>query len=385
MAFTTSGPELVTNGSFEDLTSTVVRSYGFAGLGLLTGWVDAGGEDLDLHSDARGGLAATDGSLWLDTDGASGNIDISQSVSGVEADAVYPLSLDLGQSPELAAGDNGLEVYWGGVLVGSIPAGSFGLQTLNFTLLGGAGDGSNTLRFVGTGTADGVGASLDNVSLSLVGDVVDDNVTLSESEASGDVDLNALANDTIGNAVVVAVNGSTGNVDASVAGSNGGSFTVSADGSVDFDAGTDFESLGVGESAVTTVTYTLNSPEPFAAGSQSVVSSGGVGPADQEAFFTFNAGEFTNDGTTDISGSINLSGITQPTYNILFVMDVSGSASGGNFPGVGDLNGDGISNSIIDAVASSPRNSRGAGMISIMMPKTMRIHSSSGMLRNISI
>ena len=102
MAYTTTGANLITNGSFEDLAGTSAQGYGFLGSGTLTGWVDANGEDLDLHNDQRGGLAATDGNIWLDTDGSAGNIDISQTVSGLEAGAIYQLQFDLGQSPEPA-------------------------------------------------------------------------------------------------------------------------------------------------------------------------------------------------------------------------------------------------------------------------------------------
>ena len=188
-------------------------------------------------------------------------------------------------------------------------------------------------------------------------DAVDDSSSLTESETSGDIDLQALANDTGDSIAVTSVEGDPANVGSAVAGDNGGLFTVNADGSVDFDANTDFEDLGVGESRVTTVDYTITSPEPFVEGSQTVESSGDVGPSDQTAFFTLTAQQLSNDGTTDISGSIDLSGITQPSYNILFVMDVSGSTvfTNPSFPGADDQNGDGDSNEVIDAEILSLR------------------------------
>ena len=95
-------------------------------------------------------------------------------------------------------------------------------------------------------------------------------ISVSESEGSGDTDGNVLtSNDSFDTATVTEVNGVTGNVGTAVDGSAGGTFTILADGTLDFDADTDFESLGVGESAVTEVTYTIQSPSPFDAGSQS--------------------------------------------------------------------------------------------------------------------
>ena len=182
-------------------------------------------------------------------------------------------------------------------------------------------------------------------------DAVDDAATLAESEAGGDVDFNVSGNDANPSGLISAVNGDAANLDTAVAGSNGGLFTVSANGNVDFDANGAFESLGANESAVTTVTYTISDPNPFAAGSQTAQTSATVGQSDQTAFFTFNTGEFSNDGTTGISGSISLSSVTQPIVNVLFVMDVSGSTgfASPTFPGVGDLNGDGDADEVIDA------------------------------------
>ena len=46
------------------------------------------------------------------------------------------------------------------------------------------------------------------------------------------------------------------NVGAAVAGSNGGSFTIAADGSYSFDPGAAFDDLAVGATRTTSVTYT---------------------------------------------------------------------------------------------------------------------------------
>ncbi|WP_390914501.1 cadherin-like domain-containing protein [Pseudosulfitobacter sp. SM2401] len=87
-----------------------------------------------------------------------------------------------------------------------------------------------------------------------------------QNETAGDLDGNAITDDT-GEGVdsdpegddltVVAVNGTTGTVDAAIAGDNGGLFTISADGTIDFDANSEFDGLGAGETASTTVTYTI--------------------------------------------------------------------------------------------------------------------------------
>ncbi len=91
-----------------------------------------------------------------------------------------------------------------------------------------------------------------------------------QDEAAGDVDANAITDDTGAGADsdpegdpldVVAVAGAAGNVGNAVAGDNGGLFTINADGSVDFDANGEFDALGDGESATTSVTYTIADPD----------------------------------------------------------------------------------------------------------------------------
>ncbi|MEM7211851.1 MAG: Ig-like domain-containing protein [Pseudomonadota bacterium] len=95
---------------------------------------------------------------------------------------------------------------------------------------------------------DGVVVAADDLP-----DVADNVITVTESEAAGDTDVNVLDNDN--STTVVEVDGAAGNVGVAVAGSSGGLFTINADGTTDFNANSDFEGLGVGESAVTEITY----------------------------------------------------------------------------------------------------------------------------------
>ncbi|SEW10355.1 Ca2+-binding protein, RTX toxin-related [Cognatiyoonia koreensis] len=99
------------------------------------------------------------------------------------------------------------------------------------------------------------------------GPVATDNTyTFDPTEAAGDVDGNVITDDTGNgsdsdpendNLSVSAVGGAAAGVGAAVAGDNGGLFTIGADGTVDFDANGEFDDLGLGESASTSVTYTI--------------------------------------------------------------------------------------------------------------------------------
>ncbi|MEL7274455.1 MAG: DUF4347 domain-containing protein, partial [Pseudomonadota bacterium] len=96
----------------------------------------------------------------------------------------------------------------------------------------------------------------------------DDGGTVGEDDAS--VTFNAITDDN-GSGVdadpdgdslsITQVNGNGALVGNPVAGSNGGTFTVSANGSVDFVPGDDFQNLDEGETATTSVTYQLSDGE----------------------------------------------------------------------------------------------------------------------------
>ncbi len=88
----------------------------------------------------------------------------------------------------------------------------------------------------------------------------DDTVAVLEAETGGDVDGNVRLNDTnpAGPALPVsAVAGSAANVGVAVAGSDGGTFTINADGTFDFDAAGAFNDLDAGETRTTSVAYSI--------------------------------------------------------------------------------------------------------------------------------
>jgi VCBS repeat-containing protein len=126
-----------------------------------------------------------------------------------------------------------------------------------------------------------------------------------------DAGAGVLANDTDpngfnGNAAVSAVEGAGGNVGAAVAGSNGGSFTLNADGSYTFDPGGDFEDLAVGDSRVTAVGYTLT--DGTATGTATLtVTVDGVNDAPLIGGDT-SAG-VTEDGTLTATGVLSISDV----------------------------------------------------------------------------
>ena len=134
---------LITNGSFENTTGMTTTGYGYVSTGVIPGWTTANGaQQIDVHNDGRGGIPATDGRNWLDLEASPGNIVIGQNVAGVAAGQSYSLAFDAG---DLVGGGNGVQVFWGGQLVGTVDPTDGSMTHYTFELIGGAGNGNNRL------------------------------------------------------------------------------------------------------------------------------------------------------------------------------------------------------------------------------------------------
>ena len=109
--------------------------------------------------------------------------------------------------------------------------------------------------------------------------VVSEDATVSGNVISDD-DGSGVDSDPDGDAIVVsAINGSATDVNAAVAGSNGGVFTVQADGTYTFDPGSDFDDLGVGQVRFTTISYTISDGQGGTSTAQLQVTVTGVNDA----------------------------------------------------------------------------------------------------------
>jgi Ca2+-binding RTX toxin-like protein len=158
---------LIYNGSFENTAGMTATGYGFeAADGNADGWTDSTGESIDFHNNGRGGVQASDGSNWLDTEDSPGNNLIGQDIQGVVDGQPYTLTFDAADGNHIPQeDDNQVQVFWGGELVATIDPSSNVMTEYQFVLIGGAGDGSNRLEFSGLGIEDNFGASIDNVQL----------------------------------------------------------------------------------------------------------------------------------------------------------------------------------------------------------------------------
>ncbi|MEL6958823.1 MAG: Ig-like domain-containing protein [Pseudomonadota bacterium] len=166
---------------------------------------------------------------------------------------------------------------------------------------------------------------------------------VNQDETFGDTDANAITDDT-GEGVdsdvdgdpltVAAVDGDAGNVGVAVAGDNGGLFTINADGTVDFDANGEFDDLGAGEAASTTISYTITDPEGLTDTATVTFTVTGTNDAPIATPDTD-----TTDQDTPITLDNVLGNDSDPDGDPLIVSSVNGDAGNVGDPVVGDNGG----------------------------------------------
>ncbi|MFC0387130.1 Ig-like domain-containing protein [Muricoccus vinaceus] len=159
-------PNLIENGSFENIDGTLVRDWGrYDPDGKMSGWVNLASGRVEQHQDTVSGVKAVEGAYWTDMDGNLNNVQIAQTVEGVDKGATYQLSFQIADT-DLKDTTEKLTVTYGGTVVYSGAPKGAAWETVNVKVVGGSGNGSDTLVFAQSGgTLNGAGLALDNVAM----------------------------------------------------------------------------------------------------------------------------------------------------------------------------------------------------------------------------
>nr|WP_255702129.1 VCBS domain-containing protein [Salinicola sp. DM10] len=185
--------------------------------------------------------------LTNDSDVDGGTLSVS-AVNGVAGSVGTAITGSNGGTFTLNA--DGSYSFNPGTAFDRLAAGQSDTTQISYTVSDGqGGSDTTTLTIKVTGTNDAPVAVADTGSTG-------ENATLNVSAAQG-----VLANDSDvdgGTLSVSAVNGTDANVGQAIAGSNGGTFTLNADGSYSFNPGTAFDRLAAGQSDTTQISYTVS-------------------------------------------------------------------------------------------------------------------------------
>lgn len=148
--------ELLNNGSFE---SNLQSNGSWDIYSNLTGWT-GGSAGIELRNNVVG--VASHGVNFVELDTAA-NSSLSQSINTV-LNQSYFLTFQFQDRQGVASDSQGLEISWGGQVVGTVNNSlNGGWQSVSYTLVGNGG--LEALSFKAIGTSDGLGTSLDNISL----------------------------------------------------------------------------------------------------------------------------------------------------------------------------------------------------------------------------
>lgn len=152
------GPDLVTNGSFEDVPVNVGESAGYR---QVKGWSTIFGDGfwVDRRPETVG--QAADGTAWANLDMNGKNSTIGQNIDTLTGQS-YGLSVDFSNGGE-SDSTTSIEVFWEGVKLDTLSGGGKGSwRHFDYDVQGGNRSVS-TLAFRAIGPADNVGGFIDNI------------------------------------------------------------------------------------------------------------------------------------------------------------------------------------------------------------------------------
>ncbi|WP_207105018.1 VCBS domain-containing protein [Tardiphaga sp. P9-11] len=196
IASSTLGANLITNGQFLDNTGFGPPQPGWGGetaTGSILGWAISG---VGLERNPSGWYVAdpVNGGRVVDLDASPGDVTIAQTLTNLTAGESYTLSFDAAKPLGF---DATAQVWWNGVLVGTVNPSASGFQQFSFTFT--AVTGSNTLEFREVGVADNGGTFLANVQLHTTASIVDeDALNGGNVGGQGDAPGTAIATGTLG-------------------------------------------------------------------------------------------------------------------------------------------------------------------------------------------
>ena len=249
----------------------------------------------------------------IDTSTAFSDADLSNTLTYSAADLPAGLSIDpatgiISGTIDPSASQGGTNGVYNVVVTATDDAGATATQGIVWTVSNPAPD-----AVADTNTTDENAAQL----------VVNaaNGVLINDTDADGDT------------LTVSEVNGAAGNVSGTVAGTNGGSFILNADGSYTFNDNGDFEALAVGQSTTTQVTYTVTDSE---GGTDTATLTITVTGTNDGPTAVADTGATTEDSILNVAADGVLNNDTDPdTTDTLVVTQITNAAGNGSGTGNG--------------------------------------------------
>lgn len=146
---------------FNNVDGLQEAPWGWIAYGSFDGWTSETGHQIEIKTSGHQGVVSPDGGNMIDMDASPGLLSLGRIVEGLTAGQEYSVSFNAA----IPAGNKGIDVYFGGELVGQVDLSSSTMTRYDFTFAGGSGDGSNALRLVATGEANNIGPYIHDVQI----------------------------------------------------------------------------------------------------------------------------------------------------------------------------------------------------------------------------
>jgi len=151
----------VVNGSFE-----TPQIGGWHVYKTIQGWKTSSGRGIEVQHGVAG--APQDGKQLVELDSYDSSA-MYQNVT-TQAGKAYRLTFHFSARPGTKAGDNKLQVSWGGRVIANLDAGAGGSQTAweKYSYAVGACENATRLEFQDVGISNSLGTYIDNVSVEMI-------------------------------------------------------------------------------------------------------------------------------------------------------------------------------------------------------------------------
>ena len=145
---------------FDEVDGLTVTGWGWRAMNTYGGWTAVSDQQaFEIIRSGYGGVHSPDGGNLLDLDASPGNLGVGRVLDDLTPGVTHTVTFNAADVRH----NNGVNVYFGGELVGHANPTGTGMQSFSFDFVAGSGNGTNELVLQGTGPQDNVGAYIHGV------------------------------------------------------------------------------------------------------------------------------------------------------------------------------------------------------------------------------
>lgn len=145
---------------FDDIDGLTVTGWGWRAMNSYGGWTAVSNQQaFEIVRSGYAGVHSPDGGNMLDLDASPGNLGVGRILEDLTPGTTHTVTFNAADVHR----NNGVNVYFGGELVGQAAPDGTTMTSYSFEFVAGSGNGTNELVLQGTGPENNVGAYIHGV------------------------------------------------------------------------------------------------------------------------------------------------------------------------------------------------------------------------------